>query len=54
MDTFKDKQLLDELHDRGDAPGDVWTSDAVHGTRAGELEATGSNVRLQQIMPKRP
>lgn len=47
MDTFKDKQLLDELHDRGDAPWEVWKSDAVQATRKGEPEDKGSNVRLQ-------
>jgi glucose-1-phosphate cytidylyltransferase len=53
MDTFKDKQLLDELHGRGDAPWEVWKSRAVHGARQGELQARGSNVRLQQIMSNR-
>jgi len=28
MDTFKDKQLLDEMHARGDAPWEVWKSAA--------------------------
>ena len=55
MDTFKDKQLLDELHDRGDAPWEVWKSDAaVHGTRKSELQVMGSNVRVQQIVSNRP
>jgi len=28
MDTFKDKQILDELHARGNAPWEVWRRDA--------------------------
>lgn len=27
MDTFKDKQILDELNDRGEAPWQVWKTD---------------------------
>ena len=27
MDNFKDKQVLDELHSRGNAPWQVWTRD---------------------------
>jgi glucose-1-phosphate cytidylyltransferase len=29
MDTFKDKQQLDDLYARGDAPWVVWKSDAT-------------------------
>ena len=35
MDTFKDKQQLDDLYNRGDAPWEVWKS-AKNGRR-GEL-----------------
>jgi glucose-1-phosphate cytidylyltransferase len=24
MDTFKDKQMLDEMHSKGEAPWEVW------------------------------
>jgi glucose-1-phosphate cytidylyltransferase len=54
MDTFKDKQLLDELHDRGNAPWEVWKSDAVHGAPKSEPESMDSSVRLQPIKSRRP
>jgi glucose-1-phosphate cytidylyltransferase len=31
MDTFKDKQQLDDLYARGDAPWVVWNSKAAQG-----------------------
>jgi glucose-1-phosphate cytidylyltransferase len=35
MDTFKDKQMLDELHSRGNAPWEVWKQ--ATGERAPEM-----------------
>ena len=35
MDTFKDKQMLDEVYQRGEAPWEVWK-------RAGRHNAIGS------------
>jgi hypothetical protein len=32
MDTFKDKQQLDDLYARGDAPWVVWKSNGAQGT----------------------
>lgn len=32
MDTFKDKQLLDDLYARGKAPWEVWRADVAAGT----------------------
>ncbi len=34
MDTFKDKQQLDDLYARGDAPWVVWKSNGSQGTVA--------------------
>jgi len=42
MDTFKDKQQLDDLYNRGDAPWEVWKSatNGDVGSSLGELKAT--------------
>jgi glucose-1-phosphate cytidylyltransferase len=38
MDTFKDKQLLDETYARGNAPWEVWKTPSPDGARDGNLE----------------
>jgi len=40
MDTFKDKQNLDDLYSRGDAPWEVWKK-GQQGEAAGAAEPTG-------------
>jgi hypothetical protein len=43
MDTFKDKQVLDDLHSRGNAPWEVWKSAAkADGQGASESEQQGA------------
>jgi hypothetical protein len=53
MDTFKDKQLLDDLYTRGNAPWEVWKRDAngrsqsARGTRRSPpVAGTNAHVRL--------
>ena len=40
MDTFKDKQQLDDLYNRGNAPWEVWKS-AKNGRRGELAERSG-------------
>jgi|SoiMethySBSTD1v2_1073268.scaffolds.fasta_scaffold09246_9 glucose-1-phosphate cytidylyltransferase len=42
MDTFKDKQLLDELYGRGEAPWEVWKSEAARARAKAEAGAPTS------------
>jgi glucose-1-phosphate cytidylyltransferase len=43
MDTFKDKQVLDDLHARGNAPWEVWKSAAkADGRGASDAEQQGA------------
>jgi NDP-sugar pyrophosphorylase family protein len=35
MDTFKDKQQLDDLYERGDAPWEVWKKTNDESAKAG-------------------
>jgi len=44
MDTFKDKQRLDELYARGNAPWEVWKSPVANGRS--ESYADASTLRL--------
>jgi glucose-1-phosphate cytidylyltransferase len=51
MDTFKDKQLLDDLDARGEAPWEVWKApspqeqNAVRETEKGSADATTGHVK---------
>jgi glucose-1-phosphate cytidylyltransferase len=42
MDTFKDKQLLDDLYSRGESPWAVWKSD---------VEVNGASRERQKVKP---
>jgi len=42
MDTFKDKQQLDDLYARGDAPWVVWKSNAPQGASPAAEPANSS------------
>jgi len=45
MDTFKDKQLLDELYGRGEAPWEVWKSEAARaGAHPDSAEAAAKRL----------
>jgi glucose-1-phosphate cytidylyltransferase len=48
MDTFKDKQLLDELYGRGDAPWEVWKTAAARGDAKADASGTPSNWRARE------
>jgi hypothetical protein len=37
MDTFKDRQVLEEMYARGDSPWEVWKTGVARG-RSGEAE----------------
>jgi glucose-1-phosphate cytidylyltransferase len=42
MDTFKDKQLLDDMYERGDSAWEVWKTDATHdGSAEGGTDQSG-------------
>jgi glucose-1-phosphate cytidylyltransferase len=53
MDTFKDKQLLDELYGRGDAPWEVWKTEAVRAGANPDL-AEAASKRLTREAATRP
>jgi glucose-1-phosphate cytidylyltransferase len=36
MDTFKDKQMLDEMFNRGEAPWEVWKQESGSPKRRGQ------------------
>jgi len=50
MDTFKDKQLLDDMYSQGDAPWEVWKRRGAGVERAGEGEdrANGGSQRSRE------
>jgi glucose-1-phosphate cytidylyltransferase len=33
MDTFKDKQLLDDIHSKGEAPWEIWRKYNINGIK---------------------
>jgi hypothetical protein len=47
MDTFKDKQQLDDLYDRGDAPWEVWKNKVSDGP-------TNSGSRADEPIASKP
>ncbi len=55
MDTFKDKQMLDDLHSKGDAPWEVWTHPLVEpdsqSPRAPDVGAHRSEASSPLSMP---
>ncbi len=48
MDTFKDKQYLDELYERGNAPWEIWKNEAItkEKTRSARTNATTRRIPL--------
>ena len=43
MDTFKDKQQLDDLYARGDAPWEVWKNSSQREEAAVPVNGTSGN-----------
>jgi len=56
MDTFKDKQMLDELYGKGDAPWEVWKTAGGRGDTKANASATRSNWRPREtsLRPVQP
>jgi glucose-1-phosphate cytidylyltransferase len=49
MDTFKDKQLLDETYARGNAPWEVWKTAPSGATRDGNRESRHADRRISPV-----
>lgn len=48
MDTFKEKQMLDEMHKAGDAPWEVWKKkEVVHRQFANTIKVNGNSKVMQ-------
>ncbi len=44
MDTYKEKQTLDDLYHRGDAPWSVWSNDAIKETPALRVRSSANGT----------
>lgn len=49
MDTFKQKQLLDDMYARGDTPWSVWDNEPEESTRSTSLRIVSPSTNVPQI-----